>query len=90
MQRIVVVVAVVALLLVGVLPTAFAANQPSQGAHSTERNPSGFGGGPHCHILIVDSAQEQFVVRVFPSHQGHASSGAGHVFAADGDCNGVP
>jgi hypothetical protein len=90
MRRSVVLVVVVLLLLVGLVPVAFAANQPSQGEHSTGRNEAGFGEGPHCHVLIVDSAQQQFVIRTFPSHQGHASSGVGHVFAADVDCDGAP
>jgi hypothetical protein len=67
-------------------------NQPGQGETSTGRNDAGFGGGPHCHVLVVDSAQDQFdFIRVFPSHTGHASSGlADGPFAADGDCDGLP
>ena len=79
MKRIVVVLAVVALLLVGALPAALAANESSQGEQSTGRNAAGFGGGPHCHELIVESAEG---TRVYPSHRAHLSSGVGHVFAA--------
>lgn len=67
-------------------------NQPGQGETSTGRNDAGFGGGPHCHVLVVDSAQAQFdFIRVFPSHTGHAASGlADGPFAADADCDGLP
>lgn len=68
---------------------AAAENQPSRGEHSTGRNDAGFGGGPHCHVLVVDS-NGRFTVRVFPSHTAHVHSGlAGGVFAADPDCDGV-
>ena len=90
MKRFAVVLTILALLLVGVAPAAFAGNQPSQGERSTGRNVAGTGDGPHCHVLIVDSAQEQFVIQVFPSHAGHVASGPGHVFAADLDCDGAP
>ncbi|HSK91979.1 MAG TPA: hypothetical protein VK875_11780 [Euzebyales bacterium] len=93
MKRTIVVLAITALALFGPISGAWAAdNQPSQGAHSTGRNAAGFGGGPHCHVLVVDSAQTRFDhIRAFPSHTGHASSGlAGNVFAADADCDGTP
>lgn len=65
-------------------------NQPSQGDSSIDRNLAGVGGGPHCHVLVVDNAQERFTIRVFPSHTGHVGSGTvDGVFAADGDCDGV-
>lgn len=93
MRRTIVVPVVVALVLLAPASGAWAAqNQPSQGEHSTGRNEAGFGGGPHCHVLIVDSAQSQFDhIRVFPSHTGHESSGLEDgVFAADADCDGMP
>jgi hypothetical protein len=68
-------------------------NQPGQGENSTGRNPQGFGGGPHCHVLAVEQANGNFVfVRVFPSHTGHASSNGSAVapFVADPDCDGLP
>ena len=68
-------------------------NQPSQGEHSTGRNPNGFGGGPHCHLLAVEQANGHFeFVRVFPSHTGHVHSGLGEgPFIADHpDCDGLP
>ena len=66
---------------------AVADPHPSQGDHSTVRNENGFGEGPHCHVLInnrtpFDSSP------AFPSHQGHSSSGVGHVFNADPNCDG--
>ena len=89
MKRVLVIAATMALLVIGLVPLALAATQPRQGVHSTGRNEAGFGQGPHCHVLIDPGAQEQFTIVVYPSHQGHASSGVGHVFAADLDCNGV-
>ncbi len=67
-------------------------NQPGQGENSTGRNDAGFGGGPHCHLLVVDSAQERFdFIRVFPSHTAHVNSGlAAGPFIADADCDGLP
>jgi hypothetical protein len=92
MKRTVVVLVVMALMLLGPISGAWAQNQPSQGEQSTGRNDAGFGGGPHCHVLIVDSAQANFdFIRAFPSHTGHASSGlADAVFAADSNCDGLP
>jgi hypothetical protein len=87
----IIVLVVVVLALLGPAAGAWAAtNQPSQGDQSTGRNDAGFGGGPHCHVLIVDSAQSQFDhITVYPSHTGHASSGlTDGVFAADPDCDG--
>jgi hypothetical protein len=71
---------------------ALAENQPSQGEHSTGRNDAGFGGGPHCHVMSVEQANGHFMwIRVYPSHQGHASSGLGDgPFVADPNCDGVP
>ena len=67
-------------------------NQPGQGETSTGRNDAGFGGGPHCHVLVVDSAQDWFdFIRVFPSHTAHVHSGlVDGVFVADADCDGMP
>lgn len=92
MKRTLVVLAIAALGLLVPVTGAWAQSQPSQGENSTGRNDAGFGGGPHCHVLIVENAQTQFDhLRVFPSHQGHASSGlSGAVFAADPDCDGIP
>lgn len=93
MKRAVVVLVVVALALLGLAPGVLAApNQPSQGENSVGRNDAGFGGGPHCHVLVVDSAQDRFDhIRVFPSHTGHIHSGlVDRVFAADADCDGTP
>jgi hypothetical protein len=66
-------------------------NQPSQGENSTGRNDQGFGGGPHCHGLRSSHGAPFEWIRVFPSHQGHASSGtADGPFLADPDCDGDP
>jgi hypothetical protein len=67
--------------------TALADTQPSQGETSTGRNEAGFGGGPHCHVLIREGNHFQTIL-VYPSHQGHDSSGLTHIFAADPDCDG--
>jgi hypothetical protein len=72
-------------------PAAYGqSNQPSAGESSTGRNDAGFGGGPHCHLLVVDSAQDQFdFIQVFPSHRAHVASGMSDgVFVADLDCDG--
>ncbi|MPZ72238.1 MAG: hypothetical protein GEU74_03265 [Nitriliruptorales bacterium] len=92
MKRVLVIAVAMAFVLVGFAPAGMAAeNQPGQGVTSTGRNEAGFGGGPHCHLLLSPGAQTQFeFIRVFPSHTGHDSSGVGHVFAADGDCDGLP
>lgn len=92
MKRTLVVLVITALALLGPVSGAWAQNQPGQGEHSTGRNEAGFGGGPHCHVLVVENAQTNFDhLRVFPSHTGHASSGvSGGVFAADADCDGLP
>jgi hypothetical protein len=92
MKRTLIVLIVVALALLGPASGAWAApSHPSQGDNSTGRNEAGFGGGPHCHVLIVDSARASFeTIRVFPSHTAHVHSGlADGVFAADPDCDGV-
>ena len=66
-------------------------NHPSQGENSTGRNDAGFGGGPHCHVLRSSHGAPFEWIRVFPSHQGHASSGtADGPFLADPDCDGDP
>lgn len=88
MTRALVIVVTALLLTLGLAPIAWGANQPGNGQTSTGRNPAGFGGGPHCHVLTVDSAQQQFTIRVFPSHTGHAHSHAG-TMAADFNCDGV-
>ena len=50
-----------------------------------------FGGGPHCHVLRSSHGAPFEWIRVFPSHQGHASSGtADGPFLADPDCDGDP
>jgi hypothetical protein len=68
---------------------AFADPHPSQGATSEGRNDAGFGGGPHCHVLIT--SQTPFdSAPAFPSHTAHLASGIGHVFVADPDCDGLP
>lgn len=93
MKRTLVVLIITALALLGPISGAWAAqNQPSKGEHSTGRNEAGLGGGPHCHVLVVQNAQTTFDhIRAFPSHTGHASSGlSGAVFAADADCDGLP
>lgn len=93
MKRVLTMSLVAAMTVAGVAGAASAEptpNQPSQGQSSTDRNLAGFGGGPHCHVLVVDNAQEQFTIRVFPSHTGHVGSGTSDgVFAADLDCDGV-
>ncbi|HLM65852.1 MAG TPA: hypothetical protein VK306_16265 [Acidimicrobiales bacterium] len=92
MKRAFVVLVVATLTSLGLVSTASAENQPSQGEHSTGRNDAGFGGGPHCHVLVVDSAQSQFdFISVFPSHTAHVHTGlAEGVFVADANCDGVP
>jgi hypothetical protein len=92
MKRAFVVLVVATLTSLGMASMASAANQPSQGESSTGRNDAGFGGGPHCHVLVVDSAQSQFDnIRVFPSHTAHINTGlTDGVFVADANCDGVP
>jgi hypothetical protein len=67
--------------------------QPSQGDRSVDRNEAGVGGGPHCHVLSVDHAQQESFANiwVFPSHRAHVATGTPNViFAGDADCNGIP
>ena len=68
-----------------------AAAQPTRGDNSTQagdetevegRNDAGYGGGPHCHVLIRDTD-----INVYPSHQGHDASGLTHIFTPT-DCEG--
>jgi hypothetical protein len=68
---------------------AFADPHPSQGATSEGRNEAGFGGGPHCHVLITNLTPFDSTP-AFPSHTAHLASGIGNVFAADPDCDGLP
>lgn len=92
MKRALMLAAVVVLSSLGFASAAAGqTNQPGQGENSTGRNDAGFGGGPHCHVLLVDGAQERFdIIRVFPSHTAHVHTGlSGGVFAADPDCDGV-
>ena len=57
----------IALLLVGALAAPAAVS-----AHPSEnRNPNGFGGGPHCHINLKSG------VNAYPSHTGHVATGGG-------------
>ncbi|HEX6419794.1 MAG TPA: hypothetical protein VFZ77_14940 [Acidimicrobiales bacterium] len=93
MKRALVAAAVAVLSPVAMAAAASAdTNQPGQGETSTGRNEAGFGGGPHCHLLAVDTGQDQFdFIRVFPSHTAHAASGLpSRIFVADGDCDGMP
>jgi hypothetical protein len=92
MKRTLVVAGIVMVTSVGLASAASAEpNQPGQGEESTGRNEAGFGGGPHCHVLVVDSAQDQFdLIRVFPSHTAHVHTGlADGVFVAGPDCDGL-
>ena len=93
MKRLLIAGTALALGAVAVPSIALAAddNQPSQGENSTGRNDAGFGGGPHCHVLRSSHGAPFEWIRVFPSHQGHASSGtADGPFLADPDCDGDP
>lgn len=52
-------------------------------AHPSEnRNPQGFGGGPHCHLVLAGPTDS----RAYPSHTAHlaqlAHGPAGAVFTA--------
>ena len=78
---------VIACTLVGSASAAGAANQPGQGERSTDRNPAGFGGGPHCHVVVAAEGHGPFTIRAFPSHTGHAHAGNDVLFA-DPDCDG--
>jgi hypothetical protein len=63
-------------------------NQPGQGERSaTTRNPAGFGGGPHCHVVVANEGQGPFTIAVFPSHTGHDHAGDDVLFA-DPNCDG--
>lgn len=86
MNRLLTALLVAVLALVGSASAAGAANQPGQGERSTGRNDAGFGGGPHCHILVANEAGP-FTIRVFPSHTGHVHAG-NDIFNADPDCDG--
>ena len=91
-MRKIVLALVPALLLLAVAAPAMADTQPSNGESSTGRNDAGFGGGPHCHVNTIASEHSPFdFVVVYPSHQGHVSSGLGEgPFVADTNCDGDP
>lgn len=93
MKRTITVLAGTGAVLLALASAGLAApNQPGQGESSTGRNDAGFGGGPHCHVLVVDSAQTEFdLIRVYPSHTAHVHTGLPtRIFAADADCDGQP
>lgn len=70
-----VLVAAIFVLLLGAAPAA---------AHPSEnRNERGFGGGPHCHVVVAGQSNP-----AYPSHTGHTHAG-NDVFAADPDCDGT-
>jgi hypothetical protein len=55
---------------------------PAAFTHPSEnRNPNGFGGGPHCHIVVVAPTDPA----AYPSHTGHVHAG-NDIFNADPDC----
>jgi hypothetical protein len=81
-------ICLVVVLLAGASP-AFAAPHPSQGSNSEVRNEAGFGGGPHCHVLINNHTPFD-TLPAFPSHTAHLATGIGVIFAADPDCDGIP
>lgn len=87
MKRLLAALLVSVVALVGGTSLAGAANQPGQGERSTGRNDAGFGGGPHCHVIVVDGSEGTFLVRAFPSHTGHMHAG-NDIFNADPDCDG--
>jgi hypothetical protein len=74
-------------MVLGLAGPAAAIPHPTQGFESQFRNESGTGGGPHCHVMINNNTPFE-TQPVFPSHQAHVSSGIGHVFAADPNCDG--
>nr|MBA2600336.1 hypothetical protein [Actinomycetota bacterium] len=63
-------------LVLGVAPSATA--HPSEG-----RNENGFGGGPHCHVVVANDQRNP----AYPSHTGHTHAG-NDVFNADPNCDG--
>jgi hypothetical protein len=84
MRRTLLVLCLVVSLVMLLAPVALA--QESQGANSERRNETAFHGGPHCHINLVASANQDDVIAVFPSHKAHAQTGlADGIFAAT-DC----
>ena len=88
MRRVLAALMVTVLALAGGTSMAGAANQPGQGERSTGRNEAGFGGGPHCHVLVANQGHGPFTIRVFPSHTAHVHAG-NDVFNADLDCDGM-
>ncbi|MQA99304.1 MAG: hypothetical protein GEU78_03280 [Actinobacteria bacterium] len=67
-------VAAIFVVLLGAVPAA---------AHPSEqRNENGFGGGPHCHVVVAGQSNP-----AYPSHTAHLAAG-NDVFAAipDEDC----
>ncbi len=88
MKRLLSALLVTVLTIVGSASMAAAANQPGQGERSTGRNEAGFGGGPHCHVVVVNEGHGPFLIRAFPSHTGHMHAG-NDIFNADPDCDGA-
>jgi hypothetical protein len=89
MRRLLTTTICLGVVLLGGATPALAAPHPSQGANSEVRNEAGFGGGPHCHVLITNHTPFDSTP-AFPSHTAHLASGIGNIFAADPDCDGIP
>jgi hypothetical protein len=87
MKRLLAAFLVTVLTLAASTSIAGASNQPGQGEHSTGRNEAGFGGGPHCHVVVANEGHGPFTIRAFPSHTGHLHAG-NDIFNADPDCDG--
>ena len=87
MKRLLTALVVSVVVLVGGASVAGAENQPGQGEHSVGRNDAGFGGGPHCHVVVANEGSGPFSIRSFPSHTGHSHAG-NDVFLPDPDCDG--
>jgi hypothetical protein len=88
MKRLLSALLVTVVSIVGSASVAAAANQPGQGERSTGRNEAGFGGGPHCHVIVANEGHGPFTIRAFPSHTGHMHAG-NDIFNADVDCDGA-
>jgi len=88
MKRLLSALLVIVVALVGSTSLAAATNQPGQGEHSTGRNVAGFGGGPHCHVVVANEGHGPFTIQAFPSHTGHMHAG-NDIFNADPNCDGV-
>lgn len=85
MRRTLSMICLVVALVILLAPVALAQSQPTSGDNSADRNAAAVFGGPHCHVNLVASENQDAwdEIWVFPSHNAHVQTGLSDgVFAA--------